>query len=712
MRRSGPTSRSLVAYARGCALVRAAAGDRLLVPGVVLVAGGLGLALLRNGSIVRHWNWEEVGRIDADGCAPGPDGRYMQLVELHAAGIDHIFLLPAQQVHGLLAAMPDRLSRREQAWRHPRGRLAAIDAALSGASRVSVAGSRSVGSAIAVVATCVASVVGSFASLAAASRSVVRSLARSRPAELGRSVLARSPASALATGAAALLVVAGAGAAGLAGHSRGARPPAAVHLLQASSARPEARTQGQGAQPGGVLDTPVMARLLQELQAQNHAPLHLAPATAPPAPAPPSLAGAPPLRSHEVFGFAPYWNLASEGSFDVAEMTTIAYFSVDINGDGTADESGSGWNGYSSQDFADLVTRAHHAGDRVVLTATCFDQGALDLLASDTRADRTLASTLVGLVRAKNLDGVNLDFEGEGPGDRQGLDVMASIVSAAVTAADPHWQLTMDTYASSAGDPNGFYDVAGLAPYVDAFFVMAYDMNDPSIPSPTAPLSAGTGFNDAEALSQYVAVVNRSKIVLGVPYYGYDWPTSGPGAGDPATGPPQAITFGQVEALGRPTYWDPSTETAWTSYRTGGQWHQVWFDDPTSLSLKAQLANVYQIRGLGIWALGMDGNDPAMLAALAGTAPVQKDSLAGPAGATPTYSTAAGPSKTAAPGGAPASTPATDGSPTSTEAPPTSSTGSGGAPTTSTISPAGASTGSSSPLTAGSAIAAGPPESP
>ena len=48
------------------------------------------------------------------------------------------------------------------------------------------------------------------------------------------------------------------------------------------------------------------------------------------------------------------------------------------------------------------------------------------------------------------------------------------------------------------------------------------------------------------------------------------------------------------------------------------------------MALKAQLANFFHIAGVGIWALGMDGNDPAMLAALLGNAPVAKDALTGP----------------------------------------------------------------------------------
>ena len=42
----------------------------------------------------------------------------------------------------------------------------------------------------------------------------------------------------------------------------------------------------------------------------------------------------------------------------------------------------------------------------------------------------------------------------------------------------------MAVYASSAGDPGGFYNIAALAPAVDGFFVMAYQMNDSRYPAP------------------------------------------------------------------------------------------------------------------------------------------------------------------------------------------------------------------------------------
>ena len=181
---------------------------------------------------------------------------------------------------------------------------------------------------------------------------------------------------------------------------------------------------------------------------------------------------------------------------------------------------------------------------------------------------RDLSAALIAAVSAKNLDGVNFDFEGEGSADQVGLTRLITQVSGALHAANPHWQVTMATYASAAGDSSGFYNIAALAPALDGFFVMAYDMNDRSAPSATAPLIGG-GFNDTEALQQFTAVVPASKVILGVPYYGYDWPTTDGTQSGPGHRGRAPLSDGVIAASGHPTYWDPSTDTAWTSYQVG-----------------------------------------------------------------------------------------------------------------------------------------------
>ncbi len=366
--------------------------------------------------------------------------------------------------------------------------------------------------------------------------------------------------------------------------------------------------------------------------------------TDPPAAAPPSLAGAPPLRPHEVFGFAPYWTLDQSAGFNVNQLSTIAYFSIAVNPDGTLSESGPGWNGFQSQDLSNLITRAHAAGDRVVLTVTCFDQSALDQLTSSTSAPSTLATALIAAIQAKNLDGVNLDFEGSGSADQTGLTRLVTQVSTAIHGVNPHYQVTMDTYASSAGDLGGFYNIRALAPAVDGFFVMEYQLNLQSGGSAVSPLTSAV-FSDRTAIDQYLAAVPASKVLLGLPYFGIDWPTSDGTLTAQATGPATQLSYGQIKSSGHPPYWDPTTDTAWTSYEVGTQWHETFFEDPTSLYDAAQLAAANNLAGVGIWALGMDGNDPSMLSALLGFSPAVKDGAVGPqvtsqsAPAAPTTST-------------------------------------------------------------------------
>ena len=350
--------------------------------------------------------------------------------------------------------------------------------------------------------------------------------------------------------------------------------------------------------------------------------VHLARAAAAPAPAPTSLAASP-LAPHEAFGFLPYWTLGDPASIDLSSLTTVDYFGVDVNADGTVDESpsSSGWAGLQSEALAELVSEAHRDGERVVLTASCFDQAALDVLTHDPSAQATLADTLVTLVRAKNLDGVNLDLEGTGPTDRIGLDQLVARVSHALRTADPAWQLTVDTYASSADDPGGFYDVAGMARLVDAFVVMAYDMGDGFAAGATALPSEGTGLTDQQVVADYASVVGPSKVILGMPLYGEDWPTTGPSAGDPATGPPTPVADDQIAPTDT-VYWDPSTGGPWAVYRTGRQWHQVWFDDPASLAAKADLARAAGLRGVALWALGMAAGTGDQQAAVSGVSPI------------------------------------------------------------------------------------------
>jgi GH18 family chitinase len=183
-----------------------------------------------------------------------------------------------------------------------------------------------------------------------------------------------------------------------------------------------------------------------------------------------------------------------------------------------------------------------------------------------------------------------------------------------------------------------------MQPSVDAFFVMAYDMYEPGVASPNAPLT-GYHANDQSAVTTYVAVVPRQKVLLGVPFYGYDWVTADNQPNRQSSSPPTPVSYSEVTAGGHESFWDGTGNVPWTAYQRDGKWHEVYYDDPTSLALKARLASDAHLLGVGIWALGMDGNDPALMAALVGNQGPLKPGPSGPGGPppTPTASTPANP---------------------------------------------------------------------
>lgn len=511
----------------------------------------------------------------------------------------------------------------------------------------------------------------SAAYLGALRRTISRALARAVHAPRRRRALA------IVMAAVALAAAAPALTGGQPGASRGASAPR-------RSAGPGAgRDARQGAGDGGGRGgsgafPPGMARLVADARLGKGVAAHLAPAPSPPPPAPPSVADEPALSSHEVLGFVPYWTLGEDAGLDMSGFTTLAYFALSANANGTLDEAGTGWDGYESQAFADLVTRAHAAGARVVLTVDCFSLPAITALTSSRAAASALGASVVSAIVAKHLDGVNLDVEGGGPAQRSGLTRLVAAVSAAVHAANPRFQVTVDTDGGAAGDPGGFYDVSALASVADALFVMAYGLNYGAAPSAASPITSNE-LSDVTEAEQYAAAVPASKVIFGVPFFGYSWATTNGTMAAQAAAPGTPVTYAQVVASGHPIYWDPVTDTAWTSYDVGGQWYEDAVFDPASVYLVASLAQREGFAGVGAWALGMDGNDPQMTEALDGNAPAERAGAAGPASTAPSQvprqTAAEGAAARSGPAQGPATVgPATTATSTTTTAPETTTT--------------------------------------
>ncbi|NOZ74049.1 MAG: T9SS type A sorting domain-containing protein [FCB group bacterium] len=304
--------------------------------------------------------------------------------------------------------------------------------------------------------------------------------------------------------------------------------------------------------------------------------------------------------SRTVFGYHPYWEGTNWQDYNYDLLTTVAYFSAEVSSSGQLTNL-HGWP------VTGLINAAHSNGVKVVLAATLFSSSSITTLLSSASKRQTLITNLLAQVQAGNGDGVNIDFEGMPASQKQNMVQFITDLAATFHSAIPGSEVSI---AMPAVDWSNAWDYAALATAADGLFIMGYDYHwgGSSNTGAVAPLTGGT-YNITWTVNDYLSKTGNqaNKIILGVPYYGIEWPAVSSSAGAATTGSGSSKLYNTAIALAQ-TYgrnWDGSSQTPWYAYNSGG-WHQGWYDDAQSLELKYNLALVRNLQGVGIWALGYD----------------------------------------------------------------------------------------------------------
>jgi chitinase len=169
--------------------------------------------------------------------------------------------------------------------------------------------------------------------------------------------------------------------------------------------------------------------------------------------------------------------------------------------------------------------------------------------------------------------------------------------------------------------------MGAAAAYLDWVNLMAYDFNGPwnAYSGHVAPLyrdpdnprtEADAGLNIADAVAQYQAAgVDRHKLVLGLPFYGYGWTGCRPAlqgqyqecAGK--LGKDGSVTFGEIEGqyLGRTDFvrhWNAHSLVPFLYRESDGTW--IGYEDEQSLVPKLDLVVEQGLGGVMIWEIGQD----------------------------------------------------------------------------------------------------------
>ncbi|WP_026567211.1 glycosyl hydrolase family 18 protein [Bacillus sp. UNC41MFS5] len=205
-------------------------------------------------------------------------------------------------------------------------------------------------------------------------------------------------------------------------------------------------------------------------------------------------------------------------------------------------------------------------------------------------------------IKQFNYDGINIDMENLYLTDRDSFSLLIKKLSDSlhrdgkvVTVSVP-----ANTGDSRANPWSPWFDYEKLGQYSDRLMIMTYDEHNPR----TTPGSSAS-INWIEATIDYALKhkVPPSKIILGIATYGWDWDTTA----NKALYSSYAMLMSQKTKYKAKVIWDSRSQTPHFSYVDNkNHSHQAWFENSHSLRYKLNLVEKYDLRGIGIWRLGLE----------------------------------------------------------------------------------------------------------
>ncbi|XP_030850869.1 di-N-acetylchitobiase [Strongylocentrotus purpuratus] len=275
-----------------------------------------------------------------------------------------------------------------------------------------------------------------------------------------------------------------------------------------------------------------------------------------------------------------------------------------------------------------LMCFAHSKGVRVV------DLGGFgaDLLTNDTARIEWVMSKVEFAV-INHLDGINLDIEfaltkEEAPLLTSFVQMTTEVFKQSI----PHSQVTFDVAWSPDCIDLRCYDHKAIADTVDFVFVMSYDEQSQIFGDCIA--KANSPYDQtAQGVEAFLKLgIPAKKLVLGVPWYGYNYkcltvsetdvctipevPFRGVNCSDAAGNQKSFVNVMKLLVLNSTTgrKWNATYKAPYFDYKNSetGEAYQVWYDDTQSLQLRYDYAKKMGLYGVGPWNADLldYGNDP------------------------------------------------------------------------------------------------------
>ena len=310
---------------------------------------------------------------------------------------------------------------------------------------------------------------------------------------------------------------------------------------------------------------------------------------------------------YKVFGYFPYWFLSRWNTISYDLLYLIAFHSAEIDSLGNIIDD-HGW--LTNSNVTNFINAAKSKNVKIVLSATLFSGSAITALLTNNQSRINFIRNIIQLVKARNVNGVDINFEGIQSGQRDNLTSFMRQLRDSLKANDSTYILTC---APTDFDfRQGDWDLAQITQICDLTFLQCYGYAY-STGSQAGPVGRLQGWSSTNAMSFINSALSSgaipSKTIYGMPHYGYDWPTNSPNKKASTLGAGSVLYYPDAKqnVIEYSRLWDTESLNAWYRYQTvDGIWHQAWYEDPESAFYKYQFIKSKNLAGVGIWALGMD----------------------------------------------------------------------------------------------------------
>lgn len=315
--------------------------------------------------------------------------------------------------------------------------------------------------------------------------------------------------------------------------------------------------------------------------------------------------------TRSIFGFLPYWEYRNYEFLRYDLLTHIALFDFPVDEYGVITHEQSILPYWQS-----VINQSHSNGIKVLMSVTNFDSVQINKIINTESAKNVFYENVKSIINQHNLDGIIVDFEAPKISDRgTPMNEFINDLSSFIKSEKPNAEIAFATPAVNWG---GWWDFQGLAQICDYLFLMGYDYygNWSDKTGPTSPLSGDSQNLERSVDFHYSDVVNNfpEKLILGIPYYGVHFKAENKNVGSQKVDTVLSPLYRQsIEVYDEHSkFWINSFNVPYTFWQEGNLWNQYFVDDESSLSLKYDLAISRNLKGVGIWALGYDGQQPEL----------------------------------------------------------------------------------------------------